>query len=144
MELCLDNLHQIVIYNTTLHPFINYVSLRTAASKKNVYVSFLLLDSTLDGACMSHPCLHNATCEDYGSPDYYFCNCPDGYQGANCETNTGTEYTELKQPCFQLLLRVIFTVYGVLLGRVCVFHLGLHAFFPCISHASNEHLESYF
>ena len=35
-------------------------------------------------ACHSSPCQNGATCEN--SDDSYTCDCPDGYEGTNCET----------------------------------------------------------
>ncbi|XP_018417742.1 PREDICTED: coagulation factor VII [Nanorana parkeri] len=35
--------------------------------------------------CLSNPCLNGGTCSD--QIQSYVCNCPEGYEGRNCETN---------------------------------------------------------
>ncbi|CAK8689550.1 unnamed protein product [Clavelina lepadiformis] len=35
--------------------------------------------------CASNPCQHGGSCATY--PEYYLCECPDGYAGINCEKN---------------------------------------------------------
>lgn len=36
--------------------------------------------------CLSEPCMNKGTCED--QPGSYFCHCPQGFKGHNCEIGT--------------------------------------------------------
>ena len=40
----------------------------------------------LKGPCASNPCFNNGICENHAL-DYY-CKCPNGYAGDNCETSS--------------------------------------------------------
>ena len=50
-----------------------------------ILLAFFPNPSKSQNACDSSPCLNEAECMGMG-PTEYFCFCPDGYEGTNCET----------------------------------------------------------
>ncbi|XP_043930303.1 protein jagged-2 [Protopterus annectens] len=55
----------------------------------------LLCNKDLNYCGNHHPCLNGGTCMNT-EPDEYFCNCPDGYSGKNCEI---AEHACVSNPC---------------------------------------------
>jgi len=43
------------------------------------------LKKKVSNACSNNPCLNGATCTTTGTASTYFCNCPSGYSGTNCQ-----------------------------------------------------------
>ena len=43
-----------------------------------------ILNKKDSNACSNNPCLNGATCQTNGNS--YYCNCPSGYSGSNCQT----------------------------------------------------------
>ena len=51
----------------------------------------LILTDVINDACGSDPCQHGGTCTTVDTWDY-FCTCPEGVTGNDCETNNNSPY----------------------------------------------------
>ena len=76
-------------------------------------------------SCANSPCQNGGTCTVTGD-DTYSCECPDGFEGTNCETS---KTSKLKIQCCLSLLTLI-----ILIAKLEKFFIQIHYFFtevPC-------------